>query len=55
MHDLDTAGILLVFLWLGVDVPQHIDRREIYPELAEQSSHSIQKQEKVSQFFRLSW
>lgn len=30
---------LLLLLGLGVDVPQHVDVREVYPELAQQSRH----------------
>lgn len=35
--------LLLLLLGLGVDVSEHGDVREVYPELAEQSSHPAQK------------
>ncbi len=37
---------LLFFLGLGVYVSQHSDVREVYPELAQQSGHPAQKQQK---------
>ena len=37
---------LLLLLRLGVDVSQHVDVREVYPELAEQSGHPAHKNTK---------